>query len=222
MITTARAPCSALAIMLLAALAGADPMRAQTQDHAFQGEIRGAFGSLDYAGRIPVPDARRSTIARGANYAVMADGDNTAVMVHFVSIGASEEIRRGPEGYYGDMAIRLDLEFGMERGTAEASLTADMLQWASVSFVERWASDVIAPSLFYATNETMPSISLETVDWTDEGIQLRGAVSGEACLYFDGTGHHGDVVRSRAVIMGEPLCPRFDLRFSARASPWPR
>ncbi|MCH8522904.1 hypothetical protein [Glycocaulis sp.] len=215
-------PSGALMLALLAWLAAGDPARAQTQDRAFQGEIRGAFGSLDYEGRIPVPDALRSTIPRGANYAVMADGDNTAVMVHFVSIGADEEIRRGPEGYYGDMAVRLDLQFGMERGADEASLNRWMLEWASVSFVEVWASDVIAPSLFYATKETMPSISLEAVNWTDEGIQVSGAVSGEACLYFDGTAHHGDVVRSRAVIMGEPLCPHFDLRFSALASPWPR
>ncbi|MGY6628405.1 MAG: hypothetical protein ACXIVL_07795 [Oceanicaulis sp.] len=217
----ARTPSGALTLALLACLAAGDTARAQTQNHAFQGEIRGAFGSLDYVGRIPAPDARRSTIPRGANYAVMADGDSTAVMVHFVSIGANEAIRRGPEGYYGDMAVRLDLEFGMEGSANEASLTADMLQWASVSFVEHWASDVIAPSLFYATKETMPSISLETVDWTDEGIQLSGAMTGEACLYFDGTSHQGDVVRSRAVIMGEPLCPRFELRFSALASPWP-
>ncbi|MCH8488766.1 MAG: hypothetical protein LAT81_02400 [Oceanicaulis sp.] len=218
----ARTPLGALTLGLLACLAAGDCARAQTQDHAFQGEIRGTFGSLDYEGRIPAPDARRSTIPRGANYAAMADGDNTAVMVHFVSIGSDEEIRRGPEGYYGDMAVRLDLEFGMERGAGEASLNAGMLQFASVSFVEVWASDVITPSLFYATEETMPSVTLEVVDWTDEGIRVSGAVSGEACLYFDDTSQHGGVVRSRAIIMGEPLCPRFDLQFSALASAWPR
>lgn len=205
---------TAMALTLILPIGDAD---AQSQGVTRSGSISGSIGEMSYEGGVPVPNPPNRDIIGGAYYDAALEGRDVALTVRVLAVGSGESIRRTPHGYYGNNAVRLEFVFNLPEGTTPEQLNGDMLEWSTASFVEVWGTNVIAPSLQYSTKYAPPSVSFETLELTDDGLAMSGRVTGEACLYSYDVDMRGDRSATQPRIMGETLCPRIDLEFSAVA-----
>jgi hypothetical protein len=208
-------PIISAAALALCMFAGA--VTAQSQGVTRAGSVAGTIGDMAYDGSIPMPNPPNADMFEGAHYAVSMEGATLALQVKILSIGHNDTIRNSPSGYYGDNAVQLELGFEYAQDGRDA-ISADNLVWSSVTFVETWPSRVQSPALQYQTKFSPPTVSIDAFDWTDEGIEISGGVSGEACLYAYHIDERGDRVTSQPLVMGETLCPEFSLDFSATAT----
>lgn len=190
---------------------------AQAPGVSYDGTITGSIGTMAYKGRIPVANPPEAEMPDGAHYTVEHEGADRLVSVRLTALDSRAPPRRGSDGFYGDNAVRIELGFFVPASAAEGEISSDMLEWASLSFVEVWPSRVKAPALQYNTMYTPPELSINTLAWTVEGIHLTGTLNGVACLYFYDADEHGNRTPSAARVMGEGVCPAVDMAFSATA-----
>ncbi|MGY6628404.1 MAG: hypothetical protein ACXIVL_07790 [Oceanicaulis sp.] len=207
--------------LAVVALAGFAPAAAaQMQGVSYDGEVTGSIGEMAYQGRIPAPNPPNAEIPGGAHFTVEQEGQQRFIRVLVTALGSQAPARRGPDGYYGDNAVRIEMGFAVPASASDSDLTQDLLEFASLSFVEVWPSRVRAPALQYNTMFNQPDLSLATLEWSDDGIRLEGSISGEACLHFYDVDDHGNRTPTGARVMGETVCPSVALEFSALATPF--
>lgn len=202
----------ALALCMFAGTASA-----QSQGVTRAGSVTGTIGDMAYEGSIPMPNPPNADLFDGAHYTVAMEGSNLSLRVKILAIGQNETIRNSPTGYYGDNAVQLDLVFEFTQDGRDA-ISADNIVSSSVTFIEAWASRVPSPALQYQTMFSQPAVSVDTFNWSEDGIEISGSVSGEACLYVHDIDERGDRVNAQARVMGETFCPEINLDFSALAT----
>ncbi|KAA5805413.1 hypothetical protein F1654_05390 [Alkalicaulis satelles] len=190
---------------------------AQSQGVTRAGSVSGVIGDMAYEGSIPMPNPPNADLFDGAHYTVAMQGANLALQIKILAIGQNETIRNSPTGYYGDNAVQLDLVFEFTQDGRDA-ISADNIVSSSVTFIETWPSHVPSPALQYQTLFSQPAVSIDTFNWTRDGIEISGSVSGEACLYVYDIDQRGNRVNSQARVMGETFCPQINLDFSALAT----
>ncbi|MCH8522903.1 hypothetical protein [Glycocaulis sp.] len=216
---TSKSSCiGALAALALAGIAPTYTAHAQIVVK-YEGEVTGSIGDMAFQGRIIVSDPPSREIPEGAHFTVETEGQQRFVRVRVTAPG-SRFAPRGPDGHYGRNTVRIEMGFAMPASASDSDLTQDMLEFASLDFVEVWPTGVRTPTLQFNTMFNQPDLSLTTLEWGSEGIRLAGSVTGEPCLYVyhsDDDGHHSP---TEARVLGETVCPAVALEFSTLARPF--
>lgn len=208
----------ALAVLALASFAPTGAAHGQIVVKS-DGDVTGSIGQMAFEGSVIVSDPPSTEIPEGAHFTVETEGQQRFVRLVLTAPG-SRFAPRGPDGFYGNNTVRIEMGFAMPASASDGDLTPDMLEFSSLTFVEVWPSRVRVPVLQYNTMFNQPDLSLTSVEWGSEGIQLAGSVSGEPCLYVYHTDDDGHPSPTEVRIMGETVCPAVSLEFSALARPF--